>query len=97
MGIAGKWGWTSKLQLNANPNFSSGWTSKHRLLYKISTINFNLATVPGRRNSIIPPAAIPGRCVQAYWTHSTIQTDIDDNCIPLYQNANLLDTEIFCA
>jgi hypothetical protein len=40
MGIAASGAGQANFNKKANPNFSSGWTSKHQILYKISTINF---------------------------------------------------------
>ncbi len=47
-------------------SFCSGWTYIAELLFLTSTLYFQSAAVPGRRNSISQPAQSPVRCLQPF-------------------------------
>jgi hypothetical protein len=70
-GVLRKCGWTNKLQLIANPIFSSGWTNIAEHFILTSTSGFHSAAVVGGRNTNATPAAKPCPLCTSITQHPT--------------------------
>ena len=66
IGFCASWADGITMSICNSISFCSGRTYIAELLFLTSTLYFQSAAVPGRRNAISQPAQSPVRCLQAY-------------------------------